>query len=179
MGFPVMLKATAGGGGRGMRLVTKEDELSDLYQVAYQEALNGFGNGDLYIEKFIEEPRHIEIQILADKNGNVIQFGERDCSIQRRHQKLIEESPSPAVDDALRLEMGKAAIAGAKAIDYVGVGTIEFLLDKNKNFYFMEMNTRIQVEHPVTEMVTGVDLIKQQIKVHAGRNVQITVRIIN
>ena len=168
MGYPVMLKATAGGGGRGMRLVTKEDELSDLYQVAYQEALNGFGNGDLYIEKFIEEPRHIEIQILADKEGNVIQFGERDCSIQRRHQKLIEESPSPAVDDNLRLEMGKAAIAGAKAIDYVGVGTIEFLLDKNKNFYFMEMNTRIQVEHPVTEMVTGVDLIKQQIKVHAG-----------
>ena len=168
MGFPVMLKATAGGGGRGMRLVTIEDELSDLYEVAYQEALNGFGNGDLYIEKFIEEPRHIEIQILADKNGNVIQFGERDCSIQRRHQKLIEESPSPAVDDNLRLEMGKAAIAGANAIDYVGVGTIEFLLDKNKNFYFMEMNTRIQVEHPVTEMVTGVDLIKQQIKVHAG-----------
>ena len=168
MGFPVMLKATAGGGGRGMRLVTKEDELSDLYQVAYQEALNGFGNGDLYIEKFIEEPRHIEIQILADKDGNVIQFGERDCSIQRRHQKLIEESPSPAVNDALRLKMGKAAILGAKAIDYVGVGTIEFLLDKNKNFYFMEMNTRIQVEHPVTEMVTGVDLIKQQIKVHAG-----------
>jgi len=169
MGYPIMLKATAGGGGRGMRLVTKEDELSDLYQVAYQEALNGFGNGDLYIEKFIEEPRHIEIQILADKEGNVIQFGERDCSIQRRHQKLIEESPSPAVDDNLRLEMGKAAIAGAKAIDYVGVGTIEFLLDKNKNFYFMEMNTRIQVEHPVTEMVTGVDLIKQQIKVHAGQ----------
>ena len=168
MGFPVMLKATAGGGGRGMRLVTKEDELSDLYQVAYQEALNGFGNGDLYLEKFIQEPRHIEIQILADKDGNVIQFGERDCSIQRRHQKLIEESPSPAVDDALRLKMGKAAILGAKAIDYVGVGTIEFLLDKNKNFYFMEMNTRIQVEHPVTEMVTGVDLIKQQIKVHAG-----------
>ena len=169
MGYPIMLKATAGGGGRGMRLVTKEDELSDLYQVAYQEALNGFGNGDLYIEKFIEEPRHIEIQILADKEGNVIQFGERDCSIQRRHQKLIEESPSPAVDDDLRLEMGKAAIAGAKAIDYVGVGTIEFLLDKNKNFYFMEMNTRIQVVHPVTEMVTGVDLIKQQIKVHAGQ----------
>ena len=168
MGFPVMLKATAGGGGRGMRLVTEQNELSDLYQVAYQEALNGFGNGDLYIEKFIEQPRHIEIQILADKTGNVIQFGERDCSIQRRHQKLIEESPSPVVDDNLRLEMGKAAIAGAKAINYVGVGTIEFLLDKRKNFYFMEMNTRIQVEHPVTEMVTGVDLIKQQIKVHAG-----------
>ena len=170
MGYPIMLKATAGGGGRGMRFVTKKEELNDLYEVAYQEALNGFGNGDLYIEKFIEEPRHIEIQILADKAGNVIQFGERDCSIQRRHQKLIEESPSPAVDDKLRLKMGKAAIAGAKSINYVGVGTIEFLLDKNQNFYFMEMNTRIQVEHPVTEMVTGVDLIKQQIRVHGGED---------
>ena len=169
MGYPIMLKATAGGGGRGMRLVNKENELTNLYEVAYQEALNGFGNGDLYIEKFIEHPRHIEIQILGDAIGNVIQFGERDCSIQRRHQKLIEESPSPAVDDKIREEMGKAAIAGAKAIDYVGVGTIEFLLDKDKNFYFMEMNTRIQVEHPVTEMVTGVDLIKQQIRVHAGK----------
>ena len=168
MGYPIMLKATAGGGGRGIRLVNKENELTNLYEVAYQEALNGFGNGDLYIEKFIEHPRHIEIQILGDAIGNVIQFGERDCSIQRRHQKLIEESPSPAVDDNLREEMGKAAIAGAKSIDYVGVGTVEFLLDKNKNFYFMEMNTRIQVEHPVTEMVTGVDLIKQQIRVHAG-----------
>ena len=168
MGYPIMLKATAGGGGRGMRLVKKENELNNLYEIAYQEALNGFGNGDLYIEKFIEHPRHIEIQILGDAIGNVIQFGERDCSIQRRHQKLIEESPSPAVDDKIREEMGKAAIAGAKAIDYVGVGTIEFLLDKDKNFYFMEMNTRIQVEHPVTEMVTGVDLIKQQIRVHAG-----------
>ena len=169
MGYPIMLKATAGGGGRGIRLVNKENELTNLYEVAYQEALNGFGNGDLYIEKFIEHPRHIEIQILGDAIGNVIQFGERDCSIQRRHQKLIEESPSPAVDDKIREEMGKAAIAGAKAIDYVGVGTIEFLLDKDKNFYFMEMNTRIQVEHPVTEMVTGVDLIKQQIRVHAGK----------
>ena len=170
MGYPIMLKATAGGGGRGMRFVTNKEELSNLYDVAYQEALNGFGNGDLYIEKFIEKPRHIEIQILADKVGNVIQFGERDCSIQRRHQKLIEESPSPAVNDKLRLEMGRAAIVGAKAINYVGVGTIEFLLDNNQNFYFMEMNTRIQVEHPVTEMVTGVDLIKQQILVHAGEN---------
>ena len=168
MGYPIMLKATAGGGGRGMRLVNKEKELNDLYDVAYQEALNGFGNGDLYIEKFIQEPRHIEIQILADTMGNVIHFGERDCSIQRRHQKLIEESPSPAVDDNLRLKMGEAAIAGAMAINYVGVGTIEFLLDIDKNFYFMEMNTRIQVEHPVTEMVTGVDLIKQQIRIHAG-----------
>ena len=169
MGYPIMLKATAGGGGRGMRLVNKENELSDLYDVAYQEALNGFGNGDLYIENFIQEPRHIEIQILADAMGNVIHFGERDCSIQRRHQKLIEESPSPAVDDMLRSKMGEAAISGAKAINYVGVGTIEFLLDIDKNFYFMEMNTRIQVEHPVTEMVTGVDLIKQQIRVHAGQ----------
>ena len=169
MGYPIMLKATAGGGGRGMRLVKKENELSDLYEIAYQEAFSGFGNGDLYIEKFIQEPRHIEIQILADTMGNVIQFGERDCSIQRRHQKLIEESPSPAVDNELRKRMGDAAIAGAEAINYVGVGTIEFLLDKNKNFYFMEMNTRIQVEHPVTEMVTGVDLIKQQIRVHAGK----------
>ena len=169
MGYPIMLKATAGGGGRGIRLVNKENELTNLYEVAYQEALNGFGNGDLYIEKFIEHPRHIEIQILGDTIGNVVQFGERDCSIQRRHQKLIEESPSPAVDDKIREEMGKAAIAGAKSIDYVGVGTVEFLLDKNKNFYFMEMNTRIQVEHPVTEMVTGVDLIKQQIRVHAGK----------
>ncbi|OUW79949.1 MAG: acetyl-CoA carboxylase biotin carboxylase subunit [bacterium TMED217] len=169
MGYPIMLKATAGGGGRGMRLVSQESELSDLYDVAYQEAYTGFGNGDLYIEKFIQEPRHIEIQILADTFGTVIQFGERDCSIQRRHQKLIEESPSPAVDDKLRKKMGDAAIVGAKAINYVGVGTIEFLLDKDKNFYFMEMNTRIQVEHPVTEMVTGVDLIKQQIRVHAGK----------
>jgi len=169
MGYPIMLKATAGGGGRGMRLVNNENELNDLYEIAYQEALNGFGNGDLYIEKFIQEPRHIEIQILADNRGNVIHFGERDCSIQRRHQKLIEESPSPAVDDKLRSKMGEAAILGAKAINYVGVGTIEFLLDVDKNFYFMEMNTRIQVEHPVTEMVTGVDLIKQQIRVHAGQ----------
>ena len=130
MGYPIMLKATAGGGGRGMRLVKKENELNNLYEIAYQEALNGFGNGDLYIEKFIEHPRHIEIQILGDAIGNVIKFGERGCSIQRRHQKLIEESPSPAVDDKIREEMGKAAIAGAKAIDYVGVGTIEFLLDK-------------------------------------------------
>ncbi len=168
MGYPIMLKATAGGGGRGMRLVKEENELNSLYEIAYQEALSGFGNGDLYLEKFIEKPRHIEIQILADNKGKVIQFGERDCSIQRRHQKLIEESPSPAVDHNLRKKMGNAAIAGAKAIDYVGVGTVEFLLDKDKNYYFMEMNTRIQVEHPVTEMVTGVDLIKQQIRVHAG-----------
>ena len=169
IGYPVMLKATAGGGGRGMRLVSKKEELEDNYNMAFQEALSGFGNGDLYLEKFIDRPRHIEIQILADKKGNVIHLGERDCSIQRRHQKLVEESPSPAVDNDLRQRMGDAAILGAKAINYVGVGTIEFLVDKNKDFYFMEMNTRIQVEHPVTEMVTGMDLIKQQIRVHFGK----------
>ena len=169
MGYPIMLKATAGGGGRGMRLVNHRDELKNLYEVAFQEALNGFGNGNLYIEKFVEDPRHIEIQILADTMGNIIHLGERDCSIQRRHQKLIEESPSPAINDQLRESMGKASIKGAKAINYVGVGTIEYLLDKNRNFYFMEMNTRIQVEHPVTEMVTGIDLIKQQIRVHSGQ----------
>ena len=168
IGYPVMLKATAGGGGRGMRLVKDADEIEKMYTLAQHEALTAFGNGDLYIEKFIEDPRHIEVQILADINGNVIHLGERDCSIQRRHQKLVEETPSPAVNDVLRQKMGKMAIKGAKAVDYVGVGTIEFLMDKNKNFYFMEMNTRIQVEHPVTEMVTGMDLIKQQIRMHAG-----------
>ena len=168
IGYPVMLKATAGGGGRGMRLVKNADEIEKMYTIAQHEALTAFGNGDLYIEKFIEDPRHIEVQILADINGNVIHLGERDCSIQRRHQKLVEETPSPAVNDVLRQKMGKMAIKGAKAVDYVGVGTIEFLMDMNKNFYFMEMNTRIQVEHPVTEMVTGMDLIKQQIRMHAG-----------
>ena len=168
IGYPVMLKATAGGGGRGMRLVKDADEIEKMYTIAQHEALTAFGNGDLYIEKFIEDPRHIEVQILADINGNVIHLGERDCSIQRRHQKLVEETPSPAVNDVLRQKMGKMAIKGAKAVDYVGVGTIEFLMDMNKNFYFMEMNTRIQVEHPVTEMVTGIDLIKQQIRMHAG-----------
>ena len=168
IGYPVMLKATAGGGGRGMRLVKDADEIEKMYTIAQHEALTAFGNGDLYIEKLIEDPRHIEVQILADINGNVIHLGERDCSIQRRHQKLVEETPSPAVNDVLRQKMGKMAIKGAKAVDYVGVGTIEFLMDMNKNFYFMEMNTRIQVEHPVTEMVTGMDLIKQQIRMHAG-----------
>ena len=168
MGYPVMLKASAGGGGRGMRLVHEEKYLEQLYTTASNEALTAFNNGNMYIEKFIENPRHIEIQILADSHGNVVSLGERECSIQRRHQKLIEEAPSPAVDNDLRKKMGKAAIKGAKAVNYVGVGTIEFLLDKNKKFYFMEMNTRIQVEHPITEMVTGVDLIKQQICMHAG-----------
>ena len=168
MGYPVMLKASAGGGGRGMRLVKKSEDVISSYKSASQESVTAFGNGDMYIEKFIENPRHVEVQILADSHGNVIHLGERECSIQRRHQKLVEESPSPIVDEETRKLIGEAAVAGAKAVNYIGVGTIEFLMDKNKNFYFMEMNTRIQVEHPVTEMVTGVDLIKQQIKMHDG-----------
>ena len=168
MGYPVMLKASAGGGGRGMRLVKKSEDVISSYKSASQESLTAFGNGDMYIEKFIKNPRHVEVQILADSHGNTIHLGERECSIQRRHQKLVEESPSPIVDEETRKLIGAAAVAGAKAVNYVGVGTIEFLMDKNKNYFFMEMNTRIQVEHPVTEMVTGVDLIKQQIKMHAG-----------
>tara|TARA_Y100000748_G_C15497896_1_gene488898 strand:+ start:1544 stop:2890 length:1347 start_codon:yes stop_codon:yes gene_type:complete len=168
MGYPIMLKASAGGGGRGMRLVEKSSDVISSYKSAHQEALTAFGNGDIYIEKFIQNPRHIEVQILADEHGKAIHLGERECSIQRRHQKLIEESPSPLVDEEIRSKIGSAAVAGANAVDYVGVGTIEFLMDNDKNFYFMEMNTRIQVEHPVTEMVTGMDLIKQQIKMHAG-----------
>tara|TARA_Y100001968_G_C19258079_1_gene667830 strand:- start:107 stop:988 length:882 start_codon:yes stop_codon:yes gene_type:complete len=163
-----MLKASAGGGGRGMRLVEKSSDVISSYKSAHQEALTAFGNGDIYIEKFIQNPRHIEVQVLADEHGKAIHLGERECSIQRRHQKLIEESPSPLVDEEIRSKIGSAAVAGANAVDYVGVGTIEFLMDNDKNFYFMEMNTRIQVEHPVTEMVTGMDLIKQQIKMHAG-----------
>ena len=168
IGYPVMLKASAGGGGRGMRFVSKESEIENSFNLASSEAKTAFNNGDMYMEKFIENPRHIEIQLLADSYGNAVSLGERECSIQRRHQKLIEESPSPVVSLKLRELMGDAAVAGAKSVNYVGVGTIEFLLDKNKDFYFMEMNTRIQVEHPITEMVTGVDLIKWQIKMHAG-----------
>jgi len=170
MGYPVMLKASAGGGGRGMRLVHEEAKVEEAYFTAQQEAIAGFNNGEIYLEKFVENPRHIEIQILADSNGNAVSLGERECSIQRRHQKLIEESPSAAVDEDLRKRMGKAAVAGAKAVKYVGVGTVEFLLDNNKDFYFMEMNTRIQVEHPVTEMVSGCDLIKQQIRMYSGKS---------
>ncbi|NQV36623.1 MAG: acetyl-CoA carboxylase biotin carboxylase subunit [Candidatus Marinimicrobia bacterium] len=168
MGYPIMLKASAGGGGRGMRLVRKPEEMHLAYRTAHAEASTAFGNGDMYMEKFIENPRHIEVQILGDMFGNVVALGERECSIQRRHQKLVEESPSAAVDDALRNEMCQMAVRASKAVSYCGAGTIEFLLDKHKNFYFMEMNTRIQVEHTITEMVTGVDLIKQQIKMHAG-----------
>jgi len=169
IGYPIMLKASAGGGGRGMRLVKDENDVITAFQSANQESLAAFGNGDIYIEKFIQNPRHIEVQILADSFGKVIHLGERECSIQRRHQKLIEESPSPFVDNETRKKIGDAAISGAKAVNYIGVGTVEFLMDSKKDFYFMEMNTRIQVEHPVTEMVTGIDLIKQQIMMHAGK----------
>ncbi len=167
-GYPVMVKATAGGGGRGIRLVNSEEELESNFLSAQQEALSCFGNGDLYIEKFIENPRHIEIQLLADNYGNVVHLGERDCSLQRRNQKVLEESPSPIMTDDLRRKMGEAAVSAAKASGYRNAGTIEFLVDKNKNFYFMEMNTRIQVEHPVTEFVTGIDLVKAQIRIAAG-----------
>jgi acetyl-CoA carboxylase, biotin carboxylase subunit len=168
MGYPVMIKATAGGGGRGMRLVKEKADLVRLYHAAQGEAEAAFGNGGLYIEKFIERPRHVEIQILADSFGHVVHLGERDCSIQRRHQKLLEEAPSPALNPILREKMGAAAVAAAKSINYTGVGTVEFLLDAHGNFYFMEMNTRIQVEHPVTEMITGIDLIAEQIRIAQG-----------
>ncbi len=168
IGYPVMLKASAGGGGKGMRIVKSEEEFESQLQKAQQEAAAAFGNDAMYLEKFVEEPRHVEIQIIGDQHGKVIHLSERDCSIQRRHQKLLEESPSPFLDQKLRDKMGKAAIKAGKAIDYEGVGTVEFLVDKYKNFYFMEMNTRIQVEHPVTEEVINRDLIKEQIKVAAG-----------
>ncbi|GMH38027.1 hypothetical protein BSKO_05911 [Bryopsis sp. KO-2023] len=167
VGFPLMIKATAGGGGRGMRLVMEEKELLPLMRQAQQEAEAAFGNGDVYIERCIVNPRHIEFQVLADGHGNVVHLFERDCSIQRRNQKLLEEAPSPALTPEVRKAMGDAAVAAAKSIDYIGVGTIEFLWEKD-GFYFMEMNTRIQVEHPVTEMITGVDLIQEQIKVAMG-----------
>jgi acetyl-CoA carboxylase biotin carboxylase subunit len=172
IGFPVIIKATAGGGGRGMRIVRSEDELENAFLTASHEAETSFGNAAVYIEKYIEEPRHIEIQIMGDSAGTVVHFGERDCSIQRRHQKLLEESPSPALSPELREAMGSAAVKGAKSAKYLGAGTIEFLLDKNKNFYFMEMNTRIQVEHPVTEEVYGVDLVKMQLQVVAGERLK-------
>ncbi|TVQ19504.1 MAG: acetyl-CoA carboxylase biotin carboxylase subunit [Leptolyngbya sp. DLM2.Bin15] len=168
MGYPLMVKATAGGGGRGMRLVRSQDELVKSFLAAQGEAEAAFGNPGVYLEKFIERPRHIEFQILADSYGNVVHLGERDCSIQRRHQKLLEESPSPALTPALREKMGNAAVKVAKSIGYVGAGTVEFLLDQSGKFYFMEMNTRIQVEHPVTEMVTGLDLIAEQIRIAQG-----------
>ncbi len=171
IGYPVIIKATAGGGGRGMRLVENADNLEKMFKAAQGEAEAAFGNDGLYMEKFIKKPRHVEIQILADRSGNVVHLGERDCSVQRRHQKLLEESPSPAINTELRKKMGNAAIAAAKSIGYEGAGTVEFLVDDD-NFYFMEMNTRIQVEHPVTEMVTGVDLIAEQIKIASGANLE-------
>ncbi len=170
-GFPVMIKASAGGGGRGMRMCEREADFDNLFAQASNEATNAFGDGRLYIEKFVEAPRHIEIQLLGDGQGTVVHFGERECSIQRRHQKLLEEAPSPVVDADLRRRMGEAAIAGALAVDYRGAGTVEFLLDAHGEFYFMEMNTRIQVEHPVTEEVTGEDLIEWQLRVASGEKV--------
>jgi len=174
IGYPVIIKATAGGGGRGMRLVQSPDELPRLFAAAQGEAEAAFGNPGLYIEKFIECPRHIEFQILADNFGNVVHLGERDCSIQRRHQKLLEEAPSPALSPELRQKMGDAAVKAAKSINYTGAGTVEFLLDRHGNFYFMEMNTRIQVEHPVTETITGLDLIAEQIRVAQGEKLHFT-----
>jgi acetyl-CoA carboxylase, biotin carboxylase subunit len=168
IGYPVIIKATAGGGGRGMRMASNNAEFEKGWRDAKQEAAAAFGNDGMYIEKFVEEPRHIEIQVVGDQYGKVCHLSERDCSIQRRHQKLVEETPSPIMTDALRKKMGDAAVKGATSIGYEGAGTIEFLVDKNLNFYFMEMNTRIQVEHPITEEVTDYDLIKEQIKVAAG-----------
>jgi len=168
IGVPVMIKASAGGGGKGMRIVREESEIENAYVTAKAEAASSFGNDDVYIEKFVDKPRHIEIQLLGDKHGNIISLGERDCSVQRRHQKLIEESPSLFIDDIVRDKMSKAAILGAKSVNYLGAGTVEFLVDKDKNFYFMEMNTRIQVEHPVTEEITEMDLIREQIRIANG-----------
>lgn len=176
IGFPVIIKASAGGGGKGMRVVWKESEFLNAFQTAGNEAESFFSNPAVYLEKYLESPRHIEIQLMGDMHGNVYQYGERDCSVQRRHQKLIEESPSSAIDDTIRKQMGDAAILGAKSVNYEGAGTIEFLLDKHKKFYFMEMNTRIQVEHPVTELVCGVDLIRQQINAAAGDRIDILPR---
>lgn len=173
MGYPVMIKASSGGGGKGMRIAKAHEVFQKNFNLAQQESINAFGDETMYIEKYIEEPRHIEFQILADKFGNVIQLGERDCSIQRRHQKMIEESPCTVIDQSLRQRMGDTAVLAAKAVNYENAGTIEFLLDKNKNFYFMEMNTRIQVEHPVTEMVTGVDLVKEQIRIASGEPLRV------
>ena len=174
IGYPVMIKAALGGGGKGMRLSQTAEDFLENFKVAQLEAIRGFGDDSMYIEKYIEEPKHIEFQILADKFGNVIQLGERDCSIQRNHQKVIEESPSSVLDETLRKEMGAVAVRAAKAAAYENAGTIEFLLDKQKRYYFMEMNTRIQVEHGITEMITGVDLVRQQLRIASGLPLDLT-----
>ena len=168
VGYPVILKAAAGGGGRGMKIVREKSGLAQAYRTASAEALSAFGNGDMYVERYVEHPRHIEIQIVSDEHGNIIHLGERECSVQRRHQKIIEESPSPALNEKLRERMGRVAVEAMKKVKYNNVGTIEFLLDERNEFFFMEMNTRIQVEHPVTEAVTGIDLLKEQIRLAAG-----------
>ena len=174
VGFPVMIKASSGGGGKGMRVSYGEDDFASNFQNAQMESVKGFSDDTMYIERFVERPRHIEFQILADSFGNVVHLGERDCSIQRRHQKLLEEAPSAAISEELRERMGQAAVMAARSVHYENAGTIEFLLDKNKEFYFMEMNTRIQVEHPVTEAVTDLDLIKEQIRIAAGEPLSVT-----
>lgn len=174
VGFPVMIKASSGGGGKGMRVSYGEDDFASNFQNAQMESVKGFSDDTMYIERFVERPRHIEFQILADSFGNVVHLGERDCSIQRRHQKLLEEAPSAAISEELRERMGQAAVKAARSVHYENAGTIEFLLDKNKDFYFMEMNTRIQVEHPVTEAVTDLDLIKEQIRIAAGEPLSVT-----
>ncbi|HZK44510.1 MAG TPA: acetyl-CoA carboxylase biotin carboxylase subunit [Syntrophomonadaceae bacterium] len=173
IGYPVMIKAAAGGGGKGMRLAQNELTLKDAIEVAKMEAGSAFGNDEIYMEKYLDEPRHIEFQILGDENGNIIHLGERDCSIQRRNQKLLEEAPSSLLDEELRNQMGEIAINAAKAVNYSSAGTIEFLVDKYKKFYFIEMNTRVQVEHPVTEMVTDIDIVKEQIRIAAGQSLSI------
>ena len=176
IGFPVLIKASSGGGGKGMKLVHTKGSLVGSFRTARMEALAAFGDDEVFIEQYCEQPRHVEIQVMADQFGNVIHLGERECSIQRRHQKILEEAPSPALDGRLRNRMGDAAVKLAKAIRYTGVGTVEFLLDSNNNFYFMEMNTRVQVEHPVTEMVTGVDIVREQIKLAARRRLRMKQR---
>jgi len=172
IGYPVLLKAAAGGGGKGIRVVNSFEELETNYNVVKQEAKNSFNDDEIYIEKYIKEPRHVEIQIMADEYGNIVHLGERDCSIQRNHQKIVEETPSTIIDEKLRNKMGNVAIKAAKAAGYTSLGTVEFLVDSDKNFYFMEMNTRIQVEHPITEMRTGIDMVKEQIKIAAGEKLK-------